>query len=54
MSKKYYDECPYCDVKYRVEFDDDDDIVANCPACGEQVPAETDESDGWYEYEDEV
>lgn len=53
MSKKYYDECPYCDVKYRVEFDDEDDIVMNCPACGEQVPEESDE-DNWYEEEDEL
>ena len=38
MSYRYHETCPYCDTGYSVEFDDEDDILTNCPACGEMIP----------------
>lgn len=45
MSYKYEETCPYCDTEYSVEFESEDDILANCPACGEEVPEFDDDDD---------
>lgn len=37
MTKEYNEHCPYCDTEYYVEFENDDDILMHCPACGEEV-----------------
>ena len=40
--------CPYCDTAFTVEFDQDDDELMYCPACGEQLPDYEDyESEDW-------
>lgn len=47
------DRCPYCDTKFSVEFDGDDDELVFCPSCGEELPEEPDdEEDEDYFYED--
>lgn len=38
MSYKHYNQCPYCDTEYSVEYESEDDLLSFCPACGEQVP----------------
>jgi transcription initiation factor IIE alpha subunit len=53
MSYKYEETCPYCDTEYSVEFESEDDILANCPACGEQVPEFDDDDDEMMIDEDE-
>ena len=37
MTKKE-SQCPYCDTAFIVEFDNEDDELAYCPSCGEELP----------------
>ena len=50
MSSKYYENCPYCDTEYRVEFESEDDQLMYCPSCGEEVPEFEEDN---YELDDE-
>jgi len=40
-------QCPYCDTKFSVEFDMDDDELLFCPSCGEELPDPELEEDPW-------
>lgn len=31
-------QCPYCDTEFAVEFENEDDVLAFCPSCGEELP----------------
>lgn len=43
MSYKHYSQCPYCDTVYSVEYENEDDLLSFCPACGEDVLEDEDE-----------
>lgn len=45
MTKVYEEQCVYCDTEFMVEFEDDDDNLSYCPACGEELPTDSEEDD---------
>ena len=47
MTKVYEEQCVYCDTKFMVEFEDEDDHLAYCPACGEELPDDDDSEEGY-------
>lgn len=51
MSFRYNETCPYCETEFTVEFENEDDILVHCPACGEALPdyEEDDYEDDWEE-----
>lgn len=53
MTKVYEEQCVYCDTKFVVEFEDDDDNLSYCPACGEELPTEREEDDDCFLYEED-
>jgi len=51
MNNKYHETCLYCDTEYYVEFENEDDLLMHCPACGEEL-VEKDEpelDEEWYD-----
>ena len=44
------EECSYCGCRFEVKFEDDDDEVIFCPACGTEMDDyEEDEEEDYYE-----
>ena len=35
---KIDESCPYCETKFSIEFDNEDDELMFCPSCGEELP----------------